>query len=432
LATLFAEIRRRELDIKRLVFVSSNTEADIRWCGLARGMIRESSWPTAELEPRYAESPLQVAAVVSNEVELARLHGASLIADLTLGPKDRSAAIYVASSALQSVTILYAERQENGFRHREVPPIDNFNTWLARHGVLIRDYKKELAGLNVISGTREYHRLNGGELDLAIADLLVNSSSEDMVVAGPRTNLLTLIESVRDSVWRKVMDCPRPHAGAIEDQEIRSRERDEWHRSAGRAAQALWILRALFAHGQPNLLQAERPDAIAMLDFLSFLSSRLKAASADEIPSSVHAMPEIIVALDGDDVGRRFEERLASCSDVTGMDELAEWSYGIQADLIFQMAILRDRWSAVFLARTGDGFLARLPAAHLENFKKEFRPTLLDASATIGVGPTVKDAYLALKLAKAKNRGGGLFYSLATGQEEILWSAPAVGGSEQA
>ena len=84
------------------------------------------------------------------------------------------------------------------------------------------------------------------------------------------------MESVRKSVWPRVMGQPLP-SGAAEDAALRDQGRwDEWHRSAGRAAQALWVLRCLFAHGQPTDLQAQRPDAIAALDLLAFLAARLR------------------------------------------------------------------------------------------------------------------------------------------------------------
>ena len=420
LETLMNELQTRELDIKRLVFVSSNTKDDLRWCELAKKMIESSPWPTAAIEPRYASSPLQIASMVSQELELADRHDASLIADLTLGPKDRSSAIYVASSALQSVTILYAERHADGYRHREIPPIGDFNQWLSRHGVVIRDYKQELAGLNVAVANQQDRCLTDQELALSIADMLISSDNSAGSIPGPRANLLTLMEAVRNSVWVNVMECQRPQNGAAEDEGLRDRRQDEWHRSAGRAAQALWVLRGLFAHGQPESRHAERPDAMAALDILSFLSARLRSAVSNNVYKPESNTPSIIVALDGDDVGRRFEERLACCTGMKEMNQLAEWSYSIQADLSLQMLTLQDRWDAVFLARTGDGFLARLPAANLDDLKLEFRPMLLDLSATVGVGPTVKDAYLALKLGKAKNRGGGLYYS-ATGEETVLW-----------
>ena len=133
----------------------------------------------------------------------------------------------------------------------------------------------------------------------------------------------------------------------------------------------------------------------------------------------------MFVILDGDDVGKRFAERLVTRADERDMDDLADWSHGIQAALYLHMLTLRERWDGSFLAQTGDGFVARLPAAHLESFGREFRPTLLDLPVTVGVGPTVKDTFMALRLGKARNRGGGLFHSLATGQEAILWPSPA-------
>lgn len=43
----------------------------------------------------------------------------------------------------------------------------------------------------------------------------------------------------------------------------------------------------------------------------------------------------------------------------------------------------------------------------------------MDATVTVGIGRTVKEAYLALKLGKARNRGG-IFFSLDPPDEAIL------------
>jgi hypothetical protein len=427
LATLMEELRERDHDLRRIVFVSSNTDDDLQWCRQARTIIDRSPWPHAQLEIRYVGNHLDVATAVSQELEISRRGGAALIVDLTPGPKDRSAAIYVAASVLQSVTMLYAERHAGGFKHREVPLLGDFNSWMSRHGVLVRDYRQELADLPATSAYGDRRPLSAGELAQAIADLLVSSGDLGITVPGPRANLLTLMESVREGVWQTVMGQSRPSSGAAEDDVLRDqRNWDEWHRSAGRAAQALWVLRSLFAHSQPAGLQPQRPDAIAALDMMAFLAARLRQPLQESNEDAAKAdTPQVFVILDGDDVGKRFTERLVTCADEKDMDDLADWSHGIQASLYLHMLTLQEHWSASFIAQTGDGFVARFPVAHLKSFAQEFRPTLLDLPVTVGVGPTVKDAFMALRLGKARNRGGGLFHSLSTGQEAVLWPSPA-------
>jgi hypothetical protein len=91
------------------------------------------------------------------------------------------------------------------------------------------------------------------------------------------------------------------------------------------------------------------------------------------------------------------------------------------------MIELMERWDGSFLARTGDGFLTGFAATGFDDVARHFRPRLSDADATVttGIGRTVKEAYLALKLGKAKNRGGGIFFSLDPPEERTLWKDEA-------
>jgi hypothetical protein len=158
-----------------------------------------------------------------------------------------------------------------------------------------------------------------------------------------------------------------------------------------------------------------------LLDCLAFLSSRLQSLKTS-LPSTNQVDAELIfIAVDGDDVGRRFEERLAECVAMSDAIKLREWSHGIQQKLSEEMVTLMDKWEGQFIARTGDGFLASVPSKYLDELKTDFRPKLQDETATTGIGRTVKEAYLALKLGKARNRGGGIFFSFDPPQEVILW-----------
>ena len=88
------------------------------------------------------------------------------------------------------------------------------------------------------------------------------------------------------------------------------------------------------------------------------------------------------------------------------------------------MLRLQEQCDGVFLVRTGDGFLAAIPQDKLPILKNVFHPKNSTVPVTIGIGKTVKEAYLALKLSKAKNRGGGIFFSLDPPEEKILWPLP--------
>lgn len=419
LETLISYIKANGLELTRLVFISPNTADDFRYCAAAQAQI-DKLLPSTQVvtDPRYAIDPLSIAVIVSEEVQRAQTADAELLVDLTPGPKDRTAAIYVAASAFPSVKVLYAQRGLHAYELAEVPPMGNFNSWLAHHGILVRDYQREISPLIPIV---QQAGLPFTERDIvnAISDLLGSGSGFGFEGVGPRSLLLNLTEAIaKNAVPQRILGA-MPDTTRKEDERIRAAA-DGWHRSAARAAQVLWQLRNMFAHPQSADHFPTTQDAIALLDCLSFLSSRLV-----DTPVSEDQMLDngdfAVVAVDGDDIGRAFEERLAACISPEEMRELAQWSSSIQAGLASQMSILRESWDGLFLARTGDGFLAQVPAANMTDLVDRFRPTFINASATTGIGPTVKDAYIAMKLGKAKNRGGGLFYSFESQEERVLW-----------
>jgi len=139
----------------------------------------------------------------------------------------------------------------------------------------------------------------------------------------------------------------------------------------------------------------------------------------------------MFIAVDGDDIGRRFEERLANCEYSEDVEALCSWGKNIQLTLSAHMLELQQRWDAVFLARTGDGFIASFQADRFSNIKNRFRPRLGAETVTVGIGRTVKEAYLSLKLGKARNRGGGFFFSLNPLEEKILWETQNIGTRDQ-
>jgi hypothetical protein len=147
--------------------------------------------------------------------------------------------------------------------------------------------------------------------------------------------------------------------------------------------------------------------------------------STTATPTSLRPRDEMYLAVDGDDVGRRFEEQLASCVDAKDVAALHLWSHSIQQELSGYMLDLVEIWDGRFVARTGDGFLAAFPAESYLDLISRFRPRLPGATVTTGIGHSVKEAYLALKLGKARNRGGGILYGFDPPKEELLWDGEA-------
>jgi hypothetical protein len=101
----------------------------------------------------------------------------------------------------------------------------------------------------------------------------------------------------------------------------------------------LWRIRCVFAHEAPA-----REDAMALLDCLSFLAFRLSDSSSLSVKSQTTLEDRMFIAIDGDDVGRRFEERLAECVDMNDAMNLHLWSQRVQRELSHLMVVLRDEW----------------------------------------------------------------------------------------
>ena len=260
------------------------------------------------------------------------------------------------------------------------------------------------------------------EIYLAISDLLGLHPGLDAFISSPRTNLLTLAEWVAKDKVHELLEVTNARWKSGENEVIKKLgDNASKARSAGRASQLLYQLRCLFGHDKKSGQQPAMSDAIALLDSLAFLSARfsqsLQTGNETTLP-----VERIFVAVDGDDVGRSFEKQLADCVSVEEVLALEQWSQQVQCALSDLMLRLQDDCGGIFLVRTGDGFLAAFAQDKLSDLRDHFAPQCSGIVVTTGIGRTVKDAYIALKLGKAKNRGGGLFYSFDPPEEHIVWS----------
>lgn len=429
LRTMISYIERSELRLSRVILIKGAHQSDGDYCSLVQNDLAAKGTIATAFEIDNG-SPANVASHVSNAASRALLDDAELWTDLTPGPKDRTALIFAAASAVPGVKIAYSEAVSNQqFEVRFLPRLDSYNQWLGRHGILIRNYCEELRSLaqQAADSNKGFNYLS---LLSAISDLLGSQASVDVPMLSPRTDLLKLAEWISNTVVpanllqvsRALRKWQTNTEGKACDQDIRN-YKDEWFGSAGRASQLVYQLRCLHAHprreGGRNL---EQYDAVALLDGLAFLAARLKAFGFHQAEIATQEnVDTMYIAVDGDDVGRRFEERLADCLSAEQADALRFWSRRMQQELSLNMINLMESWDGSFLARTGDGFLATISAMHFDDVKERFRPTLLDATVTTGIGRSVKEAYLALKLGKARNRGGGTYFSLSPPEEQILW-----------
>lgn len=110
------------------------------------------------------------------------------------------------------------------------------------------------------------------------------------------------------------------------------------------------------------------------------------------------------LALDGDDIGRRLERHLVS-EDPQGLQEFAMAFEKVRERLVKSIT---DIGEVVFLLNGGDSILISLKETSLPVAIAAVNQALDDAEFTFsgGYGATLREAYLALKLAKAcgKNR----------------------------
>lgn len=428
LRTALKHLEQNEFELVKLILIKGTFEQDNQYCSLVIQELAGKAAFSAEVDDGASS---KIASYVSRYADEAWLHQSELWVDLTPGPKQRTAVIFAAASAVPDVSIMYAELGIGGeYELRSFPGLDSYNQWLGRHGILIRNYAEELRDL-AEAAQNAGRGFDTASLLSSVSDMLGSPPGITPSALSPRSNLLTLAEWVSNvavpqnlpglSLSSKIRSWQSYDSGKTCDDGIRNLS-NEWLRSAGRASQMVYQLRNLFAHPTRDGYQLGIHDAMALLDGLIFLAARLKLNTQRLVRQVEKAYDKpIFIAVDGDDVGRRFEERLANCVNPEQVESLRRWSQRMHQDLSDHMIELMDCWEASFIARTGDGFLASVPTIHFDELKTHFRPRLLDATVTTGIGCTVKDAYLALKLGKARNRGGGIFFSLNPFDETILW-----------
>jgi len=408
----------------RLILIGGDHQNDQRYCSLANLLLSDKGIKAdVEFNIRPSDEPAALAKLVSNTVRSATADKAELWVDLTPGPKERSAVIFASASAVSDARIFYSPFEDGSYKVRQLAQMGSYNQWIGQHGIRIRNYREEIASL---AEMYEHERpVRRDEIDLAISDLLGVHPGLDEVISSPRANLITLAEWAAKDKAHILLGTASQDWKGKEDEAIRKvNQIDSKTRSAGRASQLVYQLRCLFGHDKESGQQPTMSDAIALLDCLALLSARFSLLnSPSRLPTRL-LVERIFVAVDGDDVGRKFERRLADCVGIEDVLALEQWSQQIQRELSDLMLRLQEQCEGVFLVRTGDGFLAAIPQDNFPLLDNAFSQNNSIVSVTTGIGKTVKDAYLALKLGKAKNRGGGIFFSLNPPEEKILWPVP--------
>ncbi len=423
LRTVLAHIAICGLRIEKLVLLGAKDRFDFQYCDL----VRKSAFP-ADATPlidfrQVDDDPTRIARAVSVAATDSRQAGHDIWVDITSGPKARAALILAAASAIPDVRLICCESVGlNTYQVTTIPTLQQYNHWLGAHGLLVRNYRQELGRIGEIRNIPA-HVPNAARLSNAVEDLLgwaAVSGATGQV--GPRTDLTNLAEWLANkAVPEQLLNIPNPwkwQRGDRCDTDIRKHASSEALRIAARSSQAVYQLRNLFSH--PS--EWNGTQTLLFLDLLSYLIDTLRNRVPVTAAPPNQLQPNLYLAVDGDDVGRRFEERLANASTSESADALRVWSLGIQNQLSYFLLELCERWQGTYIARTGDGFLAVVAHSAFDEILEQFRPHLGDATASVGIGPSPKDAYLALKLCKARNRGGGLYLSLAEQREEIAWT----------
>jgi GTP cyclohydrolase III len=111
----------------------------------------------------------------------------------------------------------------------------------------------------------------------------------------------------------------------------------------------------------------------------------------------------LYLAIDGDDIGNHLEYSMLT----NEVQSLIEFSMLFQSAMTWLSKMLQDKLGAAIILCEGDTLLATLPSDNysievLEQMRAEFRErTESSCTLSAGVGSTPREAYLALKLAKA-------------------------------
>lgn len=112
--------------------------------------------------------------------------------------------------------------------------------------------------------------------------------------------------------------------------------------------------------------------------------------------------------IDGDDTGRALETMLARNANE---DEFTEFAKTVQAGVANVMRrILRKPIEGTVLLSAGDDILfrGRCEEEWLKELQRIYTRSTEGMTCSVGYGPTPKDAYLALKLAKAQPGKGAI------------------------
>ena len=117
-------------------------------------------------------------------------------------------------------------------------------------------------------------------------------------------------------------------------------------------------------------------------------------------------MGSLYLAADGDDVGRKLEFFIVT----NQMEPLSDFFHNFQSAMVWLAKKLSDEFNAKIIFNGGDSLLVSLQfddisVSKLESLRIQFS-SLSDATLSFGLGNNPRQAYFALKLAKAsgKNR----------------------------
>ncbi|MEH2089577.1 mCpol domain-containing protein [Nostoc sp.] len=115
-------------------------------------------------------------------------------------------------------------------------------------------------------------------------------------------------------------------------------------------------------------------------------------------------MVSLYLAVDGDDVGRKIEFFIVTDQ----MELLSNFSHNFQSSMLWLAETLSDEFNAKIIFNGGDSLLARLQSdaisvSRLESLRIEFA-SFSKATLSFGIGDNSRQAYFALKLAKATGK----------------------------
>lgn len=108
---------------------------------------------------------------------------------------------------------------------------------------------------------------------------------------------------------------------------------------------------------------------------------------------------DVYVAIDGDDVGRRLEQLLSRDKE----DEVVAFAVVIDEWIRKCSEYVQERGGNVVFA-AGDSVLCRVPAGASQSIYAMTKDVDHDVTFSCGVGNTMSEAMMALKMAKARGR----------------------------